>query len=454
MANDKYGISLEAMGINLPYSIEAEQAVIGAVLVDSRVLDEIGGKLLPEYFYSKQNAAIFGEMLLMSSTAKPIDFVTVLDATNAAGVFPSEEDAKVYLYNLAETVPAISNALTYAEIIYEKYLTRTLIKACKEVIDNTTDGQEAASTLLDFAEQKIFEIRNGRDSSEMWQIESVLMDVIDTLNKMSGPDRDKYLGLPTGYPILDKTLTGLNRSDLIILAARPGVGKTSFALNLATNVTMKRPEVGIAIFSLEMTKQQLVQRMLSSVSGVESHVFRSGDVRTDQWSTIAEATSQLSKKSVFIDDTSGISVAEIKSKCRRIKNLGLVIVDYLQLMSGGKRNESRVNEISEITRNFKIMAKELNVPIILLSQLSRDNEKQQRRPKLSDLRDSGSIEQDADIVLFLHREGDPNDADMAEIHDVSLIIAKNRHGETTRIDMHWDGRLTRFTVLDTTRDDD
>lgn len=454
MAGEKYGISLEAMGINLPYSIEAEQAVIGAVLVDSRVIDELGGKLLPEHFYSKQNAAIFSEMLLMSSTAKPIDFVTVLDAVNAAGVFASEEDAKVYLYNLTETVPAISNANTYAEIIYQKYLTRTLIKACKEVIDNSADNQESASTLIDFAEQKIFEIRNGRDSSEMWQIDSVIMDVIDTLNKMSGPDREKYLGLPTGYPILDKVLTGLNRSDLIILAARPGVGKTSFALNLATNLTTKRPDIGVAIFSLEMTKQQLVQRMLSSLSGVESQVFRTGNVATDQWSNIAEATSRLSKTNIFIDDTSGISVAEIKSKCRRIRNLGLVIVDYLQLMSSNRRNESRVNEVSDITRNFKIMAKELNVPIVLLSQLSRDNEKQQRRPKLSDLRDSGSIEQDADIVLFLHREGDLNDTDMEEIHEVSLIVAKNRHGETTRIDMHWDGRFTRFTVLETGRDDD
>ncbi len=454
MADDRYGISLEAMGINLPYNIEAEQALIGAVLIDSGVVDEIGGRLLPEYFYSKQNAAIFSEILLLSSTAKPVDFVTVLDAVNAAGVFPSEEEAKVYLYNLTETVPAISNVPAYAEIIYEKYLTRTLIKACKEVIDNSADGQETAGTLLDFAEQKIFEIRGGRDSAEMWKIDSVLMDVIDTLNKMSGPDREKYLGLPTGYPILDRVLTGLNRSDLIILAARPGVGKTSFALNIVTNLTAKRPDLGVAVFSLEMTKQQLVQRMLSSISGVESQVFRTGEVQNEQWGSIAEATSRLSKTQVFIDDTSGISVAEIKSKCRRIKNLGLVVIDYLQLMSGSRRIESRVNEISEITRSFKIMAKELNVPIILLSQLSRDNEKQQRRPKLSDLRDSGSIEQDADIVLFLHREGDPNEVDMEEIHEVSLIVAKNRHGETTRIDMHWDGKLTRFTVLDTSREYD
>ncbi|MEG1650683.1 MAG: replicative DNA helicase [Oscillospiraceae bacterium] len=454
MANDKFELSLEAMGINLPYSIEAEQAVLGAVIVDYKVIDEITGLLLPEYFYSKQNAAIFREMMLMYGTGKPVDFVTVLDSVSAAGVFSSEEDTKVYLYNVTETVPTVSNVVTYAKIIYEKYLTRTLIKSCKEIIDNSADGQETAATLLDFAEQKIFEIRNGRDSSEIWKIDSVLLEVIDRLDKMSGPDREKYLGLPTGFPILDKTLTGLNRSDLIILAARPGVGKTSFALNIATNVTMKRPDISIAIFSLEMTKQQLAQRMLSSISGVESFVFRSGEVRTDQWSDIAEAASQLSKTQIFIDDTSGISVSEIKSKSRRLKDLGLVIVDYLQLMSGGKRNDSRVNEISEITRSFKIMAKELNVPVILLSQLSRDSEKQQRRPKLSDLRDSGSIEQDADIVLFLHREGDPNEADMEEINDVSLIVAKNRHGETTRIDMHWDGKLTRFTVMDVSRDDD
>ena len=451
---DRYGLSLEAMGVSLPYSVEAEQAVLGAVIVDHRVLDVLSGMLKPEYFYSRQNADIFAVMMGMYTLGKDIDYVTVLDAVSAQSVFSSPEDAKVYLFNITQTVPTVANVATYANIIYEKYLTRTLIRACKEVIDNAADGQESASTLLDFAEQKVFEIRNGRDTSEMWKLDSVMLDVINMLDRLSGPDAEKYRGLPTGYDVLDKVLTGLNRSDLIVLAARPGVGKTSFALNLAVNVALKRPEIGIAVFSLEMSKQQLAQRILSSISGVESAVFRLGNPQPDQWQAIIDSAGQLNDSNIYIDDTSGVSTAEIKSKARRIKNLGLIVVDYLQLMHGSRPNDNRVNEISEITRNFKIMAKELNVPIILLSQLSRGTEKENRRPRLSDLRDSGSIEQDADIVLFLHREGDPNEQqNESDNSEVSLIVAKNRHGETTRIEMHWDGKRTRFTAVDTYRDE-
>ncbi len=440
---DGYGVSLETLGVNLPYSTEAEQAVLGAVIADSRVMDEIGGTVQPEHFYHKQNAAIYKEIVLMVNAGKPVDFVTVLDAVTAANVFPSAEDAKVYLFSVTETVPTIANAATYARIVYDRYLTRTLINACREIIDNASGARDASERLLDFAEQKIYDIRNGRDTTEMWQLDSVLLDVIENLNRLTGPDKEKYMGIPTGFGELDRTLTGLNKSDLIILAARPGVGKTSFALNVATNIATSREDTAVAVFSLEMTKQQLAQRILSSVSGVTSVAFRSGEIAPDDWTSIAEATGSLSKARIFIDDKSGVSVQEIKSKARRIKNLGLVIVDYLQLM-GGTGRENRVNEISDITRAFKIMAKELNVPIILLSQLSRDNEKQARRPKLSDLRDSGSIEQDADIVLFIHKESTEDDDDNSE---VSLIVAKNRHGDTRRIDLHWDGAHTRFTSL-------
>lgn len=438
---DSLGLSLEAMGVNLPYSIEAEQAVLGAVIVDSKVIDEVGSMILPEHFYQKQNAAIYKEMVFMFNAGKPVDFVTILDAVKNAGIFDNDEDAKVYLYNITETVPTIANVTSYAKIVYEKYLMRALIHSCRDIMDHSVDGQENAATLLDYAEQKIYEIRNGRDSSDLWQLDSVLLDVIDHLNKLNGPDRDQYKGLATGFNLLDKTLTGLNKSDLIILAARPGVGKTSFALNIATNVSVDTG-ASVAFFSLEMTKQQLAQRVLSSVSGVSSGVFRTGEVLPEQWSSIAEATSSLSKAGMFIDDTSMISVQEMKAKARRVKNLGLVIVDYLQLM-GGNRSESRVNEISDITRAFKIMAKELNVPIIVLSQLSRDNEKQARQPRLSDLRDSGSIEQDADIVLFLHRESALPDQEI-ENTEVQLIVAKNRHGETTKLRLTWDGEHTRF----------
>lgn len=440
---DGIGLSLEAMGINLPYSIEAEQAVLGAIIVDSKVIDEVSGIVLPEHFYHRQNAAIYKEMALMFNAGNPVDYVTVLESVKNAGVFDSDEDAKVYLFNITETVPTITNAASYARIVYEKYLMRSLINTCREIIDNSADGQESAATLLDFAEQRIYEIRAGRDNTDLWQLDSVLLEVMEHLNRLNGPDKDLYKGLPTGFNYLDKTLTGLNKSDLIILAARPGVGKTSLALNIATNVaTLGDRDASVAFFSLEMTKQQLAQRVLSSVSGVESNVFRTGDVRPEQWTDIAEATSSLSKAGLYIDDTSMISVQEMKAKARRVKNLGLIIVDYLQLM-GGQRSDSRVNEISDITRAFKVMAKELNVPVILLSQLSRDNEKQARQPRLSDLRDSGSIEQDADIVMFLHRDV-PIVEDEDESNIVQLIVAKNRHGETTKIRLTWDGEHTRF----------
>ncbi|MEG1181679.1 MAG: replicative DNA helicase, partial [Oscillospiraceae bacterium] len=305
--------------------------------------------------------------------------------------------------------------------------------------------------ILDYAEQKLYEIRAGRDNSEMWRIDSVLFDVIDRLNKMSGPDAYKYRGIPTGFGYLDKVLTGLNKSDLIILAARPGVGKTSLALNIATNIARKT-DYAVAMFSLEMSKQQLAQRIISNVSGVSSYAFRTGEVSSEEWVTIAEGMSILTGTGIYLDDTSGISVSEIKSKARRLKNLGLIVVDYLQLMGGSGRRDSRVNEIADITRSFKILAKDLNVPVIVLSQLSRSNEKEAkpRRPRLSDLRDSGSIEQDADIVIFLHRDHVESDDEenSTESKQVTLMVAKNRHGETANMMLGWDGEHTRFSSLE------
>lgn len=443
---ERTGLPLEALGVNLPYSIEAEQAVLGAVIVDSSTLYEVTGIVSPEHFYHKQNGAIFKEMGLLFAGGKPIDFITVLDATVTSGIFENEDEAKVYLYGITETVPSMSNVASYARIVYDKYLLRSLINVSRDIMQNSSDAQENASTLLDFAEQKIYEIRSGRDSSELYKLDAVIMQTLDQLNRLTGPDREKYLGVPTGFRHLDKVLTGLNKSDLIILAARPGVGKTSFALNVATNVA-KHSEKAVAIFSLEMTTSQLAARILSSEAKVSSQAFRTGEMQPDDWVRIAQTTDVLAKANMYLDDTSGISVAEIKAKARRLDNLGLIIVDYLQLMGGSGRSESRVQEISDITRAFKIMAKELDVPIILLSQLSRSNEKQARRPMLSDLRDSGSIEQDADIVLFLHREGQ-NDEDESENNEILLMVAKNRHGEVTNIRLHWDGQYTQFTSME------
>ena len=443
----------DTIDVNMPYSTEAEQAVIGSLLVDSGKFDDVSAILSPYFFYNKQNEQIFREMQILQSAGKPVDFVTVLDAIDSAGIFSSKEDAKVYLYSIAETVPAISNVLTYAQIVKDRYITRTLINACKDVIDSASDSFNTPESLLDLAEQKIYEIREGKDSSEMSSIMDVSFNVLADLEKLNGPDKSKYLGISTGFSYLDRITTGLNKSDLIVLAARPSVGKTSFALNICSNIVRTRNDIAVAVFSLEMTKEQIAQRIISSLAGVKSQKFRTGEFTDDEMDRITEATSELYSAKLYLDDTSGISLQEIKAKARRIKNLGLIVVDYLQLMSGsGRRSENRVNEISEITRSFKVMAKELNVPIILLSQLSRGTEKEKRRPMLSDLRDSGSIEQDADIVMFLHRESAEEDRE-ATMQEILLLVAKNRHGEIRNIHLNFEGDITRFTTIEYERDD-
>ena len=450
MADNRVSLPLDALGVTLPYSTEAEQAVLGAILVDSSVQDDVFGILRPEQFYSQQNADIYREMLVLQTSGKPIDYVTVLESVLSAGIFNSDDDAKLYLYSVTQTVPSVSNVTAYAKIVADKYLQRTLINSCRDIIEAGSDSQIPANELLDLAEQKIYDIRSGRSSNEMKTIEDVSFQVLNDLEKLTGDDRDKYLGIQTGFTYLDKVITGLNKSDLIILAARPSVGKTSFALNVATNIARSNPEIGIGIFSLEMTNEQLAQRIISSLAGVKSQKFRTGDFTDDEMERITDAAAEISGTGIYLDDTSSISVQELQAKARRIKNLGLIIVDYLQLMSSNRRNENRVNEISEITRSFKVLAKELNVPVILLSQLSRSNEKDKRRPMLSDLRDSGSIEQDAEIVMFLHRESsnsDENDVPR-DLQDILLMVAKNRHGEVTNMHLNFEGEITRFTSMD------
>lgn len=437
----------------LPYSTDAEQAVLGSILVDASILDEVAAILRADMFYNQQNADIFREMLMLQSSGKPVDLVTVLDATVSSGVFQNAEDAKVYLFSMGETVPALSNALTYARIVADKYITRSLITSCRDVIDASLDASNEPARLLDLAEAKIYDIRNFRKNSDMSTIMDVSYNVLADLEKLTGDDRQKYLGISTGFSYLDQITTGLNRSDLIILAARPSVGKTSFALNLCSNVVRSRNDIAVAIFSLEMTKEQIAQRIISSLAGVRSQKFRTGEFTDEEMDKVTEATSELSSARLYLDDTSGISVQEIKAKARRIKDLGLVVVDYLQLMSGsGRRSENRVNEISEITRSFKIMAKELDVPVILLSQLSRGTEKERRRPMLSDLRDSGSIEQDADIVMFLHRET-PEEERESALQDILLMVSKNRHGEVRNLHLNFEGDITRFTSVEYEHDD-
>lgn len=459
---DNKTLPLDQIGIQLPYNIEAEQAVLGAAILSAETVPMLVEKLRPEYFYAEQNAAIFAEIVLLFTAGGSVDFVTILNAVLGAGVFDDEQEAKVYLTSMAQTVPSISNAESYADIVYEKHLVRRLVSAAQNILLSTQEGEDA-QVLLEAAEQSIYEIRTGRDTSTLTHLRSALFETLARLQQITGPDKDKYLGIPTGFKYLDKMLTGLGKSDLIILAARPGMGKTSFALNVATNVA-KNSKVPVAIFSLEMTKEQLASRMVASEATVDSQSMRTGSFSGNEWNAIASVADELGDAPIYLDDTSGITIAQMKAKIRRVNQdpkkdkIGLVVVDYLQLMqSGTRRNENRVQEVSEMTRNLKIMAKELNVPVVVLSQLSRGPDKNaggNHRPVLSDLRDSGSIEQDADVVLFLYRDSYYNTDQQENANTAECIIAKNRHGEVGKVFLGWDGAHTRFYNVDVVHTDE
>ena len=436
-------------GMAMPFSPEAEQSVLGAILLDASCLDQVT-EILPrsEYFYQVNNALIYEAMLELFALGRPVDFITVLERLKENENF-DESSGKVYLMQLAQLVPAISNVDSYAKIVREKYDVRTLILAAREILEDATAGVADASTLLDSAEQRIFDIRRGKNMQGLQPLGEVIIDTFDRLDRLNSPDKDLYRGIPTGIGELDSTITGLNRSDLIILAARPGMGKTSFALNIARHaaVTVRKK---VAFFSLEMGREQLASRLLSTEALVGGTKLRTGELEEGEWARLIEGGDILAKAPIYLDDNSSITVPEMKAKIRRLGGVDLVIIDYLQLMNSAKRIDNRVQEISEITRNLKIMAKELNVPVIALSQLARASEKRtEHRPVLSDLRDSGSIEQDADIVLFLYREdyyqnenppGEDSDRNSGE-----CIVAKNRHGELKTVSLHWQGEFMRFT---------
>ena len=364
---------------------------------------------------------------------------------------------KVYLTQLAQLVPSLSNVAVYANIVRDKYDVRTLMQAARHILDDASEGTEESSLLLDMAEQRIFDIRQGKNMRGLQPVREILLETFDRLDLLNSPDRDKYKGIPTGIGELDALITGLNRSDLIVLAARPGVGKTSFGLNIArhASVTGKRR---VAFFSLEMGREQLVSRLLSAEAVVEGNRLRSGDLTEGDWVKLVEAGDILSKAEMYFDDNPSITVPEMKAKLRRLGGVDLVLVDYLQLMNSARRIDNRVQEITEITRSLKIMAKELDVPVIAMSQLRRPTDRaKDHRPGLSELRDSGSIEQDADIVIFLHREAYNATSEGGEITEnmdtnaAEIIVAKNRHGSTDTIPVHWQGEYMRFTSREVIR---
>ena len=438
---------------DLPYSKEAEQSVLGAVIADSSCLGEVLEYLKPESFYNSYNREIFSVLMRMYLASEKIDVVTLLDRVAGEGIFPTESDARVYLVSLVEMVPTTANVADYARIVQEKYYLRSLVAASQKILSTVREGTGDAKSIMDMAEQDIFNIRKGRETGGLTKIDEIIIETYDRLQKLSGEDRSEYMGIPSGFGALDTILTGLNKSDLILVAARPGMGKTAFALNIAANVAV-RAQKKVAIFSLEMSKEQLVGRILSSEALIQSGALRTGNLSPEDWTKLAMTAQMLSKAEMYIDDTPSITVADIKAKLRRLPDVGLVIIDYLQLMTSGRRSsENRVLEVSEITRSLKIMAKELNVPVITLSQLSRGpDSRTDHRPMLSDLRESGSIEQDADIVLFLYRDAYYN-RESEEQNIAECIVAKNRHGETDSVKLGWDGQFTRFKGLELFRNE-
>ena len=440
-----------------PFSLEAEQSVLGAILLEPSCLNVVMD-LLPreEYFYGVNNQLIYGAMREMFVLGEPVDFVTVLEKLKENRDF-DQDTGKVYLTQLAQLVPSIDNVEVYAQIVRDKYDLRTLMQAARSILDEASEGSEEPSLLLDAAEEKIYRIRQGKTVRGLQKLSEVLLETFDRLDRLNSPDKDQYQGLPTGIRELDSTITGLNRSDLIIVAARPGVGKTSLALNIARHVAVTKGRK-VAFFSLEMGKEQLASRLLASEALVEGTKLRSGDLSNDEWTRLVEASDILGKAPLYLDDSPDITAQKMKAKLLRLKDVDLVMVDYLQLMTSPKRSDNRVNEVAEITRSLKIMAKELNVPVVALSQLRRPTERtKDHRPGLSELRDSGSIEQDADIVMFLHREAYnaiSEGGEMSEDMDQNaglIIVAKNRHGETRDIPVHWQGEYMRFTSREVIR---
>ena len=433
----------------MPHSLEGEQAVLGSMLIDPECVKDVMDKLQPGDFYLRQNREIFEAIYSMFSYARPVDGITVAEELRKNGTY-DEQTTRRYLAELMEITPTSANVMEYVKIVRDKALLRGVAIAASEITAMVQEGIGTASDTLDAAEQKIFAVRRGQSAQDMVPISRVLPDVLERLGEMT-ESQDHMPGLSSGFSAVDAKITGLNKSDLLLLAARPGMGKTSFALNIALNVARSSRKT-VAIFSLEMSAEQLVTRILSGEALVENYRLRTGNLRETDWQKIASAASVLNQLDIRVDDNPMLSAADMNAKCRRLDNLGLVVIDYLQLMTSAgdksNRGENRQQVVSDISRMMKIMAKELNVPVICLSQLSRANEKRDdKRPMLSDLRESGAIEQDADIVMFLYRDDYYNED--SEKHNIAeCIIAKNRHGETGKVDLAWDGAHTRFMNVD------
>ncbi|MBE6981776.1 MAG: replicative DNA helicase [Ruminococcaceae bacterium] len=427
-----------------PQSLEAEQAVLGSILIDSRCVAEVIGIVRPEDFYQQQNREIYETVYTMFNFSETIDPVTVLDKMRELGVY--HDNSRDYIRQLMEITPTAANAVRYAGIVKDKAMLRGLADASAEISESVYAQVGTPEELLETAEKKIFALRKGERGESLEHIGVTMHKVFDRLAELA--DSDSMIpGLSTGLVDLDRQINGLNRSDLVLVAARPAMGKTAFALNLCLNVAKKYNQT-VAMFSLEMSREQLAMRLLSIQSMVDGMKMATGKLTEEEWNKLTMASVALSQTDIRVDDNPSITVAEMNAKCRRLDNLGLVIIDYLQLMNGsgyGKGGDSRVNVVSEISRSLKIMAKELNVPVICLSQLSRGPESRtDKRPMLSDLRESGAIEQDADEVMFLYRD-DYYNPNSEEKGITECIVQKNRHGEVGTVKLQWTPQYQLFS---------
>ena len=427
-----------------PQSLEAEQAVLGSILIDSRCVSDVVVILKPDDFYLQQNREIFETIYTMFNYSQTIDPVTVLDKLKELGYY--HDNSRDYILQLMEITPTAANAVRYARIVREKAMLRGLDQAASDITEMVHEGVGTPAEMLETAEKKIFALRKGENGDSLEHIGTVLHRVFDNLAELTQSD-SIIPGLSTGLRDLDTKINGLNKSDLLLVAARPAMGKSAFALNIALNVARTYKKT-VAIFNLEMSREQLVMRLLANESWVDSKKLATGKLTDEEWSKISLGAAALSQTDIRIDDNPSITVAEMNAKLRRLDNLGLVVIDYLQLMQSsgyGKANENRVQVVGDISRSLKIMAKELNVPVLCLSQLSRAVEsRQDKRPIMSDLRESGAIEQDADSVMFLYRDEYYNenteDKGVAE-----CIVSKNRHGETGTVKLQWIAQYQCFS---------
>ena len=427
----------------LPFSLIAEQSLLASIMIDPSSLNEVADVIRAEDFYIAEHTQIYLAMHELFLTNSEIDVVTLIDMLVKKGIY-DKSGGEEYLKTLCEVVPSALNVKDYAKIVKEKSVLRQLIAVCAEITETAYSEQDEVAHILDAAESKIFAIAEGRETKTFRHIREVLVDVHGHLRDLQERP-DEVQGTKTGFSGLDKLLVGMGNSDLILVGARPGMGKTSFVLNIGTNVALQTKKT-VCIFSLEMSCEQLVSRVLSSEAMVDSTALRSGKLEKEDWDKLASVSSKLAGCDILIDDTTGITVTGMKAKLRREKNLGLVVIDYLQLMQSDSKSDNRVQEVSEISRSLKLMAKELNVPVVCCAQLSRGPESRtDKKPMLSDLRDSGAIEQDADAVMFLYRdEYYKTDANSQDASIAEVIIQKNRHGSTGTVEMGWIGRYTKF----------